>query len=191
MIWITLSSEKPRQLTAVSARMRAVKPRRTIVSRLRSALTIALVLWCAGAGCVIASYAHAAKTVTNAAQGSSAGVGHSSGLTGAHDCCKARHATERRVPSMPSQTSSSDPLANFKELAEVPNSSSQMSCCPLTSGSIVANASSRISSDDASESLGIDAASSVHNGYATTLQANSLRLPNQSHTYLRGCAFLI
>jgi hypothetical protein len=66
-----------------------------------------------------------------------------------------------------------------------------MNCCPLTSGSIVANSSSRFSNDDPSESFGVGPASSVQNGFATTPSVNSLRLPNQSHTYLRGCVFLI
>jgi len=162
------------------------------LKKLRSALTIALMLWCAGAGCMIVSYAHAARMNDRHAPGLSSAVRDSEpGSMEKHHCCKSRQALKRHASRQAVSGLSPDSFANLEELAEVPNSSSVMSCCPLTSGSIVANGSSRIGNDDASESLSVEAGSSVHNGYATTLQANSLRLPNQSHTYLRGCAFLI
>lgn len=176
-----MAQAKLRSMTAMSIR------------KLRSALTIALMLWCAGAGCMIVSYAHAASMNDRYAAGVSSAVRDSApGSMETHHCCKSRQALKGHV-SPPQAVPGSSPgsFANLEEMAEVPNSSSVMSCCPLTSGSIVANGSSRISNDDASESLSVEAGSSVHNGYATTLQANSLRLPNQSHTYLRGCAFLI
>lgn len=162
------------------------------LKKLRSALTIALMLWCAGAGCMIVSYAHAARMNDRYAAGVSSAVRDSAPrLMETHHCCKSRQPLKRHVSRQAVPGLSPESFANLEELAEVPNSSSVMSCCPLTSGSIVANGSSRISKDDASESLSVEAGSSVHNGYATTLQANSLRLPNQSHTYLRSCAFLI
>jgi len=166
-----------------------------VFGKFRSVITVGLMLWCAGAGCMIVSYAHGAAMSAANTGGVSCGStsGETSGSMGRHDCCKARHKSERRAASsMMDHASSSEFLANLEGLAEVLNSSNAMSCCPLTSGSIVANgSSSRISNDDASESLGLDAASSVRNGFATMLPANSLRLTNQSHTYLRGCAFLI
>jgi hypothetical protein len=161
------------------------------LGKLRSLLTLALVLWCAGAGCMIVSYAHAARMNGSYASARSVVRGPAPGSMETHHCCKSRRALERHVsPWQTAQALPSEFFVNL-ELAESPNSSSVMSCCPLTSGSIVANGNSRISNDDASELLDVDAASSAQNGFATTPQASSLRLPNQSHTYLRGCVFLI
>jgi len=161
-----------------------------VPGKMRSALTLALMLWCAGAGCMIVSYAHAARIGSYTASVSSAAHAPTPGSMQTHHCCTSRQALERHVS--PWQTGPAESLVNLAALAESPNSLRVMNCCPLTSGSIVANgSSSRISNDDASESLGLGAASSVRNGFATMLPANSLRLTNQSHTYLRGCAFLI
>ena len=181
----------PRQPSVGRATLRpmtAVSP-----GKLRSAITLALMLWCAGAGCMIVNFAHAARMSGDYAGISSAVRDHALGPMETHHCCKSRPALDRHVsvrPAVPALSPQS--FANLEKLVEVPNSLRVMNCCPLTSGSIVANgSSSRISNDDASESLGLDAASSVRNGFATMLPANSLRLTNQSHTYLRGCAFLI
>ena len=160
------------------------------IQRFRSALALALMLWCAGAGCMIVSYAHGANmSGASAAQvsSSSAGWGHASGSMGAHDGCKARHAPGRRVASsITNQTS----LANLEGLAEVPNSSNAMTCCPLTGGAFVVTSRQRISNEDRSVLQGV-AAISVVTSFAATSLAISLRLPNQNQTYLRGCVFLI
>jgi len=152
--------------------------------KLRSVFTFVLMLWCAGAGCMMVSFAHGAAM--NEAE---AGFGHASGSMGAHDCCKARHATDRRVASQVAHRSlSSEPFANLEKLAEVPNSSNAISCCPLTSGSTVVTGRQRVSNDDASVSSNVEAISSVPAGFATS---PVVRLPNQKQTYLRGCVFLI
>jgi hypothetical protein len=167
--------------------MTAVSP-----GKLRSAITLALMLWCAGAGCLIVSYAHAARMSGDYASISSAFRDAALGSMETHHCCKSRQALRRHASARQAvSVLSAESFANLEELAEVPNSSSVMSCCPLTSGSIVANGSSRISNDDAAESLRANAPSSVQNGFAKTPPANSLWLSNQGHTYLRGCAFLI
>jgi hypothetical protein len=165
-----------------------------LLRNLRSAITLGLILWCAGAGCMIVSVANgaamcgddAAKTTS-----SSAGFGQVSGAAGAHDCCKARHASERRMPlSMTNRVISPASLINREGLAEVPNSSSAMSCCPLTSGTIVVTGRQRITNDDASVSRGRDAATVVISVASTPVDV-PFRLLNQNQTYLRGCAFLI
>jgi hypothetical protein len=118
-----------------------------------------------------------------------AGFGHASGSMGAHDCCKARHATERRFTSQVAhRTVSSESFASLEKLAEVPNSSNTISCCPLTSGSIVVAARQRVGEEAASLSSNVEAISSVRAGFTTT---PVVRLPNQKQTYLRGCVFLI
>ena len=160
-----------------------------LLRKLRSALTLALVLWCAGAGCMMVSYAHGvAMNEAEVGKVSGAGLGHASGSMGAHDCCKAAHATERRVPSqVVDRTVSYESLANLEKLSEGPNSSNAISCCPLTSGTIVVTGR-QLSDDGASVGSDVDAISSVLSEFTTT---RVVRLPDQKQTYLRGCVFLI
>ena len=164
------------------------------IQRLRSALALALILWCAGAGCMIVSYVHGANMSaagTARLDSGDAGWGHVSGSMGAHDGCKARHASKRGVASsITNQSSSFGSLANLEGLNEVPNSSNAMGCCPLTSGAFVVTGRQRISNEDRSVSQGYAAISFVTRFAATPL-AIPVRLPNQSQTYLRGCIFLI
>ena len=163
-----------------------------VLRKFRLAITVGLMLWCGGAGCVLVSYAHgAAMSAANTGRdGSGSTWCETSGSMGAHSCCKARHASEHRLASSTSHISSSDSLANLEGLAEVPNSSNAMSCCPLTSGKFAVNGRQRISDDDASESPAAKAVS-VLTSFAATPLAMPLRLPNQNQTYLRGCVFLI
>ena len=162
--------------------------RAVVLKKLRSAISVGLMLWCAGAGCMIASYARGAAM---SASSSDAEWGHVSGSTGTHDCCKARHKSERRAASsMMNHASSSGSLVNLEGLAELPNSSNAMNCCPLTGGTFVVNGRQRISNDDGAESPGPEAVS-VITRFAATPLAVLLRLPNQNRTYLRGCVFLI
>src|SRR5258708_17113389 len=102
--------------------MRAVEPNRKIISRLRSALSVALVLWCAGAGCMIVNYAYGAAmtaVTTDRVSSGSTAWSETSGSMGAHNCCKARHASERRLASSTKHLSSSDLSAHFEGLAEL------------------------------------------------------------------------
>jgi hypothetical protein len=165
-----------------------------VIRNWRSAITLGLILWCAGAGCMLVSVAQgaarceAADTKTSAAN---TGWGQVSGSAGAHDCCKARHASERRAaPLVVAHVLTPESSANLEGLAGLMNSSDAMSCCPLTSGTIIATGRQRITNDDASVSRGLDAATVVTSGTATP-PAAPLRLLNQSQTYLRSCAFLI
>jgi len=136
---------------------------------------------------MLVGYAHDAARVSSGR----AGWGHASGSMGTHDCCKARHKSERpAASSMMEHASFSEFLANLEGLAELPNSSNAMSCCPLTSGTFTVNGRQRISDDDASESSGAKAVS-ILTSFAATSFAMPLRLRNQKQTYLRGCVFLI
>ena len=160
-----------------------------VLRKLRSAITVGLMLWCAGAGCMIMSYARAADMSGANAPSGSVGWGHASGSMGTHACCKARHKSERRIASS-NPASSSESLLDFEDIAEVPSSSNAMNCCPLTSGTFVVTGRQRISDEDAPLSRGNDAVSVV-TSVATSPLAIPLRLPNQNQTYLRGCVFLI
>jgi hypothetical protein len=152
-----------------------------VLGKFRSAITVGLMFWCAGAGCTIVSYAHGA-----AVSGANTARGETSGSMGAHSC----HASEHHLALSTKHISSSDFLANLKELAEFPNSSNATSCCPLTSGTFVVNGRQRISNDEASESPAAKAVS-VLTSFTAPPFAMPLRLPNQKQTYLRGCVFLI
>jgi hypothetical protein len=164
--------------------MRPVKLGFKTISKLRSALATALMFWCAGAGCMMVSYARGAamSAVTSQAKSSN---GWAQASAGAHDCCKARHAFELLTASPTKPVS-----ANFEEMIEVSHSSDAMSCCPLTSGTFVVTGRQTISDenllapqDAGARTIPIDVAAGFH--------ARALRLPNQNHTYLRDCVFLI
>jgi hypothetical protein len=166
--------------------------RAMVLRNLRSAITLGLILWCAGAGCMIVSVAHgAAMREAEATKRTSSSWGQVSGSAGAHDCCKARHASERRAAStITHQAISPESLMNIEGLAEIPDSSDAMSCCPLTSGTIVVTGRQRINHHDTSVSRSLDPAKVVTTTASMPL-ATPLRLPNQNQTYLRGCVFLI
>ena len=174
----------------LSRKTRLLVMKALVFRKLRLTITWGLMLWCAGAGCMMVSYAHSATMSANSAARVST-AGETSGSMGTHDCCKARHKSERRTASsMMDHASSSESLANLEGLAEVPNSSNAMSCCPLTSGTFVVNSRQRISNDDTMVSRDADAVS-VNTSFAASPLTMPRRLPTQNQTYLRGCVFLI
>jgi hypothetical protein len=154
-------------------------------------------LWCAGAGCIVATYAHgAAMSGMSASKVSSSGGGwgDASGSMGTHNCCKARHSSERRAARpISDRASSSEPAADFETitLAEVPQSSDAMNCCPLTGGTFVVASRQRINNEDASVTNGIDAISIVPSNSGVAPRSYALHLPYQSQTHVRLCVFLI
>jgi hypothetical protein len=162
--------------------------------KLQSALAFTLVLWCAGAGCMLVSYAHSASMANPEAATAQANGPAWTGLSasaGTHSCCKARHSSQH-VASANSHRPA--PLAaGFEEIAlpESSNSSDAMSCCPLTSGAFVVSARQSVRDDRASQVNKGDAPALVLADVAATRRALPLRLPNQNQTYLRCCAFLI
>ena len=144
----------------------------------------------------MASYAHGATMGMSASKASSSGGGSadSSGSMGTHSCCKARHSSERRVASLISdRASASEPAADFETitLAEVPQSSDAMNCCPLTGGTFVAASRQRVVNEDASVPEGIDAISNVASSSVAESRSDAMHLPYQSQTHLRLCVFLI
>ena len=173
----------------LSGQARLLAMKAVVLRKLRSAITVGLMLWCAGAGCMIMSYARAADMSGANAPSGSVGWGHASGSMGTHACCKARHKSERRIASS-NPASSSESLLDFEDIAEVPSSSNAMNCCPLTSGTFVVTCRQSNSNADAALLRSVDA-DSIVNGFAATLLAVPLRLPDQNQTYLRGCVFLI
>lgn len=148
------------------------------------ALAIALMFWCAGAGCMAVSYAQAAmRDMDASAEVLASAMSHMSGAMDAHACCKAKR---RGAKGSASATQSS---LNEFAIPE-PVRSDAMSCCPLTTGSIVV--ASRSQSND--EASALSRADSSAFKLSTSNQrpvAIPLRLPNRAESYLLDCAFLI
>jgi hypothetical protein len=146
------------------------------------ALAVALMLWCAGTGCMMVSYARAGDTESAVAESSSPSAEDMAGMP----ACHAQHHKNRKV------TTSKTPAAvSFSQLnLPLPNRSGAMSCCPLTSGSIAA--ASRSQSNSSVPALA-KTGSALPDLIAsrTAPVAVPLRLPNRAHSYLLDCAFLI
>ena len=161
--------------------------------KLRTALAFTLVLWCAGAGCMLVSYAHSASMASPEAALPQAHGSSWAGLSasaGAHSCCKARYSSQH-APAI--AHSHATPAGELNEVAleESSSPSNAANCCPLTSGTFVVTARQSVSDDRASTTLNADAPALVLAAVPVTRRALPLRLPDQNQTYLRGCAFLI
>ena len=162
-----------------------------VLRKFRLAITLGLILWCAGAGCMLVSYAHGASMADPEAATAPANGSIWAGLSasaGAHSCCKARLSSQH-APAH----SRASVAAGLNEVALTKSSSSsdKMSCCPLTSGTLVLTARQSVSDGQASEVIKSSAPALVLADVHATRRALPLRLPNQSQTYVRGCAFLI
>jgi len=154
--------------------------------KLLKPLAIAMMFWCAGAGCMMVSYAKGATSEMDSPAASDApAMHHMSGSMDAHACCKAKRRGAKRSNSAESTPS------EFTEFSiPVPVQGNSMNCCPLTSGSIVV-ASRSTSSDEA------PALSQTQSSDFKLLPSERkpvvapLRLPNRAESYLLDCAFLI
>lgn len=150
------------------------------------ALAIALMLWCAGAGCVL----------VRSAQGADIGFGDSAltdsmnpGEMGAakHAACHANQGRRaQKEASSRARLTKAFEQRNFPR----PGRPDAMSCCPLVNGLFVTN--SRAQTHDDASIIAINDSSSfaLTNSSPAPLDV-PLRLPNQHHVYLRVCAFLI
>jgi len=157
----------------------------------RSMMALALIFWCAGAGCMIVSYARASMSEaggpSNSVEQMMAGMSSS---MDAHACCKAQHRSRERRQLRAESPVSPELLAANLLAFPSPTQSGAMSCCPLTSGSIVVG--SRSQSDDHANILAEAGSSSL-----LIIKSNPpplavpLRLPNRANAYLLDCAFLI
>jgi len=168
-----------------------MKLHRTSIKTLRSVLSVALTLWCAGAGCMVVSYAHAAAmNVDDGAKSAKQNFSGASGSVMAHACCKARHSSKQNAPR---HTVSRSESKGFQQIAlpEAPAPSGAMSCCPLTSGSFLSASLPKSSDSDASALIQKDSLSRVLTNSQPAPHAYPLRLPNQEQTYLHCCVFLI
>jgi hypothetical protein len=166
-----------------------------VTSRFRSALAFALSLWCAGAGCMMVSYARAAAMGdSDISVTKSTDFSRASSSMASHACCKARHKKSKRnehlAPSRePSRLSTARGLREVV-LPQESRSSNAVSCCPLTSGSFIQSRASS-SYDKDSQLNPRNALSFACARSEFSLRAGPSRLINQDRMYLTGCAFLI
>ena len=151
----------------------------------RSLLALALMFWCAGAGCMMVSYARSA--VADTQQSAQPSMAAMSATMDAHACCKARHNSSRG----PADSFTKAASLGLIQMALPPSSSSDaMSCCPLTTGSIVI--ASRSQSADDNSVLNHTGSSSLQlTKNSSPPIAVTLRPPNRARAYLLDCAFLI
>ena len=150
------------------------------------ALAVALMLWCAGAGCVLVRSAQATDTL---AGDSALADSMNAGEMGAspHAAC---HAKQAQKASKASRSRPQLTKAIEQRNTPRPGRSDAMSCCPLVNGLFVT--SSRGHSQDGAGIIAINDSTllPLTNSSPAPLVVPP-RLPNQHHLYLRGCAFLI
>ena len=147
-------------------------------------MAVTLMLWCAGTGCVLVRSAQA----TDVGAGDSAlADSMNAGEMGAspHAACHAKQAIGKASRSRPQLTKAVE-----QRNSPGPGRSDAMSCCPLVNGLFVT--SSRGHTQDDADVIAINDSTllALTNSSAAPLVV-PLRLPNQHHLYLRGCAFLI
>ncbi|HXI22571.1 MAG TPA: hypothetical protein VNG71_01770 [Pyrinomonadaceae bacterium] len=172
-------------------KLRGVESGRVIASlkrllTLRCVIATALMFWCAGTGCMMVSYARATMHDMDASEQSAEQSMAMSSSMDAHACCKAKNKSLTKAHS-PKRSVTSD-LNEFTLPASAPTDA--MSCCPLTSGSIVVGSRSQ-TNDHASELAQTDSDSLKLANSNQTRVAMPLRLPNRARSYLLDCAFLI
>ena len=174
------------------ARIRAVRLDAKRFFNFRSIIAVSLMFWCAGAGCMLVSYARASMIDSADSSASAAGMMvEASSSMDAHACCKARHRSANRTgEQLGSRANSTYAEQSLFTIPAAPTQSGVMNCCPLTSGSIVVASRSQ-SNDRAPVSLNANSSSLLLTNSDPPPLAVPLRLPNRAHSYLLDCAFLI
>ena len=150
------------------------------------ALAIALVFWCAGTGCVLVRSAQAADI---GAPDSALSNSMNAGEMGAsqHSAC---HAKQAKKAGKASRSRSQITKAFEQRNSPRPGRSDAMSCCPLVNGLFVTSSRGH-TQDDANVITARNTTSLALTNSSPGPLVVPLRLPNQHHLYLRGCAFLI
>jgi hypothetical protein len=166
-----------------------MKPGAKAISKVRSTLAFVLVFWCAGAGCMVVSYARGASMrASTLSSGNQSSEGSRS--IGAHRCCQARKSGSKDTTFQTDSIAGALPELNEALLPAAPIDSGVTSCCPLTSGSFI-SASGTVSTKE--KPAGANQLESFLLGTMrlAALPVLTRRLPDQNQTYLRSCAFLI
>lgn len=181
-----------RHTVEASVRMRPVRAVLTKVFRIRSMMALALIFWCAGAGCMLVSYAQASMTdVADSPHSADQMMTGVSSSMGAHACCQAKHRSASGNQTQPASSASSAYAEQILlTIPTAPTQSGAMSCCPLTSGSIVVASRSQ-SNDRETVSEATSSSSLLVISSDPPPLSVPLRLPDRAHSYLLDCAFLI
>ena len=148
-------------------------------------MAVALMLWCAGTGCVLMRSAQAA----NLSGGDSALANSmNAGVMGAsqHAAC---HSTQARKTGKARSRSQLTKAVEQRNIPK-PGRSDAMSCCPLSNGLFVTSSRGQMQDDAVVIATDDSTALALTNSSRAPLDV-PLRLLNQHHLYLRGCAFLI
>ena len=153
----------------------------TALAKSRAAIALALIAWCAGAGCIAVSYAreHRDAQVTPLKTKGFAGLSGSGGASCHHHQQVATRTSHR--------------TARQRDVAwsEEPARSEVSSCCPLMSASFVtASANHRDDGPTAALARG-DFNFQSQDAWRPPATSAQLRLPDRDQTYLRVCSFLI
>jgi hypothetical protein len=172
--------------------MRPVRAVLRKVLRIRSMTALALIFWCAGAGCMLVSYARASMTdAVDSSQSAVQMLAGASSAMDAHACCKAKHRSASGNQTQPASSASSAYAEQILlSIPTAPTQSGAMSCCPLTSGSMVVASRSQ-SNDRAIVSEATSSSSLLVISSDPPPLSVPLRLPDRAHSYLLDCAFLI
>jgi hypothetical protein len=157
-------------------------------SKLRSALALGLVLWCAGAGCLAHGMAMRGVAPAPESKSTKPKSSQSEMTMNGHACCKARH---RSLQSESAAKSNPDTGSGTIALPEDSSSDAAASCCPLTSGSFVTVSRSQTDDNNSSGSTGTSLPEQSFTARFPSNSATPLRLPGREQTYLTCCAFLI
>ena len=178
----------------LGVRIPTVKPGVKAIPRFHSALAFALTLWCAGAGCMIVSYAHGASLSGADPSGAASEKPWNdvAATMGNHSCCKARHSSSKRNGHA-TANHRTESFNGFQQVTipDSPSRSGANNCCPLTSGSFVTTSRAQSNDDNVSPTDQDNSFSLVLTNSLTAPRAFPLRLRDQNQTYLRGCVFLI
>ena len=160
-----------------------------VLRKLRSTIALALMLWCAGAGCVVVSYARGASMTADM----SVKQTDASASVASHAGCQAHHSSSKIGAGASPSRSGLESFTGFLHVAlpNVPGPSGGTSCCPLTSGSFVTTSRAESNGDNASTAGQSDSLSAIFTDSPAAPRAFPLRLRDQNQTYLRGCVFLI
>ena len=159
---------------------------RKFTSRIRPVIAVALMLWCAGTGCVLVRSAQA----TDIGAGDSAlADAMNAGEMGAsqHAAC---HAKQAQKSAKASRSRSQLTKAFEQRNSQRPGRSDAMSCCPLVNGLFVTSSRAHTHDDGGIIAISDSTLLALTNSSPAPLVV-PLRLPDQHHLYLRGCAFLI
>lgn len=157
-----------------------------VKQKVTKALAITLMLWCAGTGCVLVRSAQAADI---GAGDSALADSMNAGEIGAsqHAACHTKQAqkTGKASRSRPQLTKAFEQRNTPR-----PGRSDAMSCCPLVNGFFVTSSRGHTHDDAGIIAISDSTLVALTNSSQAPLVV-PLRLPNQHHLYLRGCAFLI